>query len=43
MVLNGSNNTCIGSNFEGLDDLLEGGLYEGLYVGAISPFERQHL
>ena len=25
------------TNFEGLDDLLEGGLYEGLYcVGAIS-------
>ena len=36
-ITNGSNNTCIKTNFEGLDDLLEGGLYEGLYcVGAIS-------
>lgn len=36
-ITNGSNTSCIKTNFEGLDDLLEGGLYEGLYcVGAIS-------
>lgn len=36
-ITNGSNTSCVKTNFEGLDDLLEGGLYEGLYcVGAIS-------